>query len=402
MNLIFDKKIILVGHVSESYGPMQALPKYLAKNVHEFAVISHPFSYSGIPTAICTEFRNGKTKKIFSGPKYKPGYLVNFLIDFFLTFYFILRLGRKWDFYIGSDCLNAFSGIILRSIGVTKKVIFYEYDYTPARFQNKILNRIFHWLNGFAAKYSDMIWDNPPKLEKIRTRQGADLKKVLRVPHAVDLDKVRIPALDKINRQTLVYAGHVTRSKGLGLIVEALKRVVKIIPNIRISILGSGPYEPILKQLVKKNRMEKYFKFFGYTDHDWVLSYLPSCGVALAPYLPEEGGTFQYSEPLKVKDYLGCGLPIIITRVPLIAQEIEARKLGIAIDYDEKALGEAIVKLLTNDEFYQICRKNVLKYAANITWDYTYDQTFDKTFKIIEDRKRNPWLAENPHSIQSG
>ena len=67
------------------------------------------------------------------------------------------------------------------------------------------------------------------------------------------------------------------------------------------------------------------FEFFGYTDHDWTLSYLPTCGVALAPYVNEEKGTFKYAEPLKVKDYLGCGLPIIITRVPDIANEIDKK-----------------------------------------------------------------------------
>lgn len=381
---LFDKKIILVGHVTESYGPMQALPKYLKRGVEKLAVISHPFSYSGIPASECLLYYDGQIKRKLKGPTYKAFNPIHFVGDIILTFYFVVRLGRKWDLYIGSDCLNAFSGIILRNLGVAKKVIFYECDYTPGRFKNKVLNRIFHWFNGFAARQANMVWDNPPNLAGVRKKQRADLKKVIRVPHAVDLEKVKIPPLSKINRQTLVYIGHVTEFKGLQLVVRALANVVKVIPKIKVTVVGSGPYESTLKEMVKKKNLGKHFKFFGYTEHDWTLSYLPSCGVALAPYIPEEGGTFKYAEPLKVKDYLGCGLPIVITRVPDIANEIERKRLGIVINYSQKELERAIMKLLTDNKFYETCRNNVLSYASNITWDYTYDQAFNETLHVVK------------------
>lgn len=381
---IENLEIILVGHVTESYGPMQALPKYLAKNVGDFAVTSHPFSYSGIPASECFLYRESKVAKKLKGPSYKTLDSIHFIGDVFLTFYFIAKLGKRWDFYIGSDCLNVFTGLILRNLGIVKAVIFYEYDYTPERFKNVTLNQIFHWFNGFAARHADAVWDNPPNLNEVRKKQGADLKKVIRVPHGVDLDKVKIPPLNKVNRYTMVYVGHVTESKGLQLVVAAVGNIVEEIPKVKVAIVGSGPYEATLKKLVKESGLEKHFEFFGYTDHDWTLGYLPSCGVALAPYVDEEKGTFKYAEPLKVKDYLGCGLPIIITRVPDIANEIEEKKLGIAVNYDKKEIEEAIIKMLTNEEFYKECRKNVLVYAVNITWDYTYNQAFDKTLEVIK------------------
>jgi glycosyltransferase involved in cell wall biosynthesis len=379
-----DLKILLVGHVTESYGPMQALPKYLVKNVEEFSVIAHPFSYSGIPASLCEIFKDGKKVKELKGPKYKTIEPVHFIGDILLTLYFLIKIGKRWDLYIGSDCLNVFTGLFLRTIGVVKKVVFYEYDFTPDRLKNKTLNNIFHWFNGFAARNANVVWDNPPNLSEIRKGQGVDLKKIFRVPHAVDLGKVKIPPLGKVNRNTLVYVGHVTESKGLQLVVAAVKNLSRKFPKIKVAIVGSGPYEKTLKELVKKEKLEKNFEFFGYTHHDWTLSYLPSCGVALAPYVNEDRGTFRFAEPLKVKDYLGCGLPIIITRVPDIAGEIDEKKLGIAIEYEQHDLEKAITKLLTDDKLYQKFRKNVLSYAANITWDYTYNEAFRKTLQIVK------------------
>lgn len=377
-------KILSVGHVTESYGPMQALPKYLTKKKADFAVIAHPFKISAIPASTFTVYSKGKELKKLSGISYKTWEPLHFLIDTLTTFYFVFRAGQKWDLYIGSDSLNVFSGLILRTIGVVKKVVFYEYDYTPHRFSNKLLNGIFHWFNRVAARNADVVWDNPPNLMVIRKKQGADREKVFRVPHGVDLDQVKIPPFNKIKRYTLVYTGHVTISKGLQLLIDSLPDVIKKIPQVKVAIVGSGPYEAEYKKLVKKNKLFKYFKFFGYTQHDWTLAYLPGCAAALAPYIPEEGGTFQYAEPLKIKDYLGCGLPVIVTRVPAFHREIEKKKLGIAINYEAKELTKAIIKLLKNERFLKTCRQNAQRYAANITWDYTYDKAFQKTLRLVK------------------
>lgn len=380
---IKNLKILVVGHVTESYGPMQALPHYLAKRVREFAVISHPFPYCEIYDSKAHLFKDGKVIRKYSGPKYKSFYLIHYISDILLTFYFVLKLKRRWHLYIGSDCLNAFTGIILRGLGVVSRVVFYEHDYTPKRFDNNLMNRFFHFINSFAVRHADAVWDNPPNLSEIRKRQRANPSRVIRVPHGVDLDKVNIPPQEKIERRTLVYAGYVDQAKGLQLVVKAVQKVVKRISDIRVSIVGSGHFEPELKRLVREANLEGVFEFFGFTDHDWTLSYLPQCGIALAPYVDEIKGTFRFCDPLKVKDYLACGLPVIVTRVPAIAKEVEVNTLGIAINYDQKDLEEAIIKLVTDDEFYQKCRENILPYARKISWKHTYDQAFEKTFKIV-------------------
>ena len=41
-----NKLIVEAGHVTEVYGPVQALRNYLLKNTDELVYINHPFSYS--------------------------------------------------------------------------------------------------------------------------------------------------------------------------------------------------------------------------------------------------------------------------------------------------------------------------------------------------------------------
>lgn len=380
---IRDLKILLVGHITESYGPMQALPEYLVKYaVDEFAVIAHPLPYTEIQASRCQVFRGGKVVRQLKGPDYKTFEPLHYVGDVLLTFCFLLKLGGGWDLYIGSDCLNTFTGVILRFLGVVKKVVFYEIDYTPQRLRPEILNRVFHWFDKFAARGADVIWDNPPNLTEIRRRQGADLGRIVRVPNGIDLDQVTIPESKDVQRNTLAYAGHVVKSRGMQLAVPAIAEVAKQIPDVKVAIVGGGPYEQTLKELVKQYGVEKHFEFFGYTKHEWTLSYLPSCGAALAPYLPEERGTFQYADSLKVIEYLGCGVPTIVTRVPPRADEIEKEQLGIAINYDQRELEEAILKLLTDDQFWETCRRNAIAYSARLMWDKTFNGAFRQTLAL--------------------
>jgi len=391
--MINDEKLILkkanialVGHVTESYGPMQALPSFLQRNVDEFTVISHPFSYCGILSSECSFFVKGKLAEKYNllRHKFKTFYFLHYFGDLLITFYFFFRLGKKWDIFIGCDCLNTFCGVLLKELKLVKKVIFYENEYKVRRFDNVILNLTFHFFNGFTARRSDVIWDSPPGMESLRESQSVLSERIIRVPHGVDLEKVKIPK-EVVNRYELVYVGHVTDSKGLQLVTSVLGEVVKRVPQVKMTIVGSGPFEEKLRNLVEKNGLQDHYLFWGYTDHDWTLSYLPKCGVGLAPYTPLDKQALMYAEPLKVKDYLACGLPVIMTKFSQVAQDIEEREMGIAIEYHQKDLKEAILKLFTDKKFYNKCRKNVLSYDKNITWDETYFRSFRKTLKILKE-----------------
>ena len=375
-NKIHLNKFILIGHVTESYGAVQALSEYLKSMSASFALITHPFSRSELSSSSCLLFENGTLTKEFRFPSYKAPQLIRFFEDIFSTLYFFLRLGDKCDIVFGFDCLNAFAGIILRGVRLVKKVVFYECDYTPERFRNKLLNFVYHWLNGFAARHADLVWNNPPNMEETRKRQGSSKEKNIRVPHGVDIDRISLPR--KTYREVLVYAGHVTEEHGLQLLVKSMPKIINKCPRVKVWIIGSGPYEQTLRELINREGLSSNFRFFGYTNHDFTLQLLPMCGVGLAPYVNEDKGTFRFCDPLKVKDYLACGLPIIITKVPTCAYEIEEKRLGIAINYDSTELSDAAIKLLTDDEFFYACKNTVLNISTNLTWKYIYDQAFEK------------------------
>ena len=109
-----------------------------------------------------------------------------------------------------------------------------------------------------------------------------------------------------------------------------------------------------------------------------MLALLTSLGIGLSPYSPEETNLSRYAWPARVIDYLACGLPVIITKVPAVALEIEKKKAGILIKYNEKELVSAIEKLFTNDRFYFQARQNAFKLVNHLSWDNIFQRAFSQ------------------------
>lgn len=96
-------------------------------------------------------------------------------------------------------------------------------------------------------------------------------------------------------------------------------------------------------------------------------------------YEPRAGTHKRYSDS-RAKPYLARGVPVITTRVPPIAAEIEREDAGIVIDYDKDQLAEAILKLLSDDEFPRQCSEN----AVNLAQQCRADRVFSSAFQRME------------------
>jgi glycosyltransferase involved in cell wall biosynthesis len=371
--------LFVAGHVTEVYGPVQALITYLKNKKKDFKFILHPLPYSNIRFS-----KYGRSNTAFTILKKMRNFKIELLVyiqHVIFNLVILLDQRHKIDIYIGIDNLNAFSGIIFRWIGKVDKVVYYVIDYTPKRFENPVLNYLYHMMDEFCVKHSDYVWNISERIAKIREKQGVPKEKNIVVPVGIELDKIKIPPIESIRRNVIVFVSHLERSKGIQLAIEAMKIVVRKHPDAVLEIIGTGPYEDELKELVRKRGLEENVKFLGVMEHDALLQYLPTCGIALATYLDDPDSITYYADPTKPKEYLACGLPVIITKVPWIAEEIERRRMGIAINYNKEELVRAINKLLTDDNFYKMCRKNAIEFTKNLSWDKIFDEAFSKVIQ---------------------
>ncbi|MBL7197098.1 MAG: glycosyltransferase [Candidatus Omnitrophica bacterium] len=346
------KSVIIATHVF-SPGTSQALRDYLIKERKDVLFIGHPLF----------------------------GNLCTWSLSALDTLYQVIKTRKKFDLYVGSNNLNAFIGIILKKIGLIKKVIFFTPDYCLQRFKTKLLNKIYFWLDYYCIRNADLVWNSSSimlvdLMVQEREKRGVPKKyrgKQISVPDGTDQVK-QIP-FSEINRYEIGFVGHLKEGMGLGLLIEAFPEIKKQIPEAKLLIIGSGPIEEKLRSKARGMDVE-FTGFIG--DISLVYQRLSKCAVAVAPY--EKNTISEYTDPGKVKNYLSLGLPMVITKVPRVALEIEKERCGFAVDCNKDELIDAIVRLLKDEFLLKSYRENALKLAEKYRWD----KIFKRALSYIE------------------
>lgn len=376
-------KVIIVAHTYAT-GVSHSLRDFLKDKIHYTAFLSHPFLFSKTLNTSLILYKRGEVSYIYKTPLIKsPFGFLYYIKDIFFTFFLILRVRKKFDIYFGADSFNAILGIILKKIGIVKKVIFYPSDYIQTRFRNPSLNRVYHLIDTVCVSYCDYTWNTSSSMIKAREEDGIRYKNIasqLIVPFGTYFERIKRLPIDEINRYDIAFLGCLAKLQGLELIVNALGTIIRQIPSVRLLILGDGPYRVELEGQVRTLGLEKHVVFFGYiNDHKEVERILTYCAIGLAPYVPSDETLAKNTDPGKPKTYAACGLPVIITRVPKVASEIEQEGAGIVINYDKDELAQAVVKLLTNRQLYSEFRENAIRFASRYSWDKILEKAISQS-----------------------
>lgn len=377
-------KIVVVTH---SYGTCisQALAEFLGKKSAKLVYIDHPFSSCQENRSSLSVYKRGELIKKSYAPKIKGPEVLFYIKDVLSTLYFVLKLKERFDIYIGIDNLNAFVGLILRRIKRTKRVVFYTIDYVPERFTNKLLNRIYHRIDKICCYHVDCLWNISGVMTEARNKNG--VLKVRSAPQMVvpqgnNYDRARRLPFEEINRFDLVFMGHLRDGKGIEFVVDALPKIFHQVPRAKLVIIGTGPLESRLKKRAERLGIDDKMDFKGFIeDHSELDRLMGRCAVALAPYEPVPNSLVYYADPGKIRAYLAVGLPVVVTKVPPVAYEIAQAKAGLAIEYNQEEFVQAVVKLLTDDEFYLECRQKAIALGSNYSWGKVFTKAFSGAFQ---------------------
>ena len=175
----------------------------------------------------------------------------------------------------------------------------------------------------------------------------------------------------------LVYVGALHPTDGVDCLVEAMPKIVAQVPGTKLIIVGDGIEATKLKARTREMNLEKNIQFLGTIGNpSEVERILLSSAIGIVPYRQDKLSLKYYNDPSKPRLYLGCSLPVIITDVPEVAEEIDRRRAGICIEWSSSALAEAAVSLLKDKHLLAEYRSNSLVMAQDFTWDRIFDSVF--------------------------
>lgn len=382
-----DSNILILSHfykrTLKGGGPPQDIRNFFKKKVNSIYYIEHPFPYSDDHRSSLSIYKNGKLEKQFFTFRVFGPQVFLYLFDIITTLYFLIRIKKKIDLCIALDNLNTLSVLPFKKAGLIQKLVYYTIDYTPFRFENKILNLIYHYIDRIACYNSDTIWVVSPRMISARKNNGVNSKKTapsISLPIGTNLENIKLLPTSLINRYQIAFVGILLEKQGIQLILESLPRIIQSIPNLKFVIIGQGEYYSELKIQAKKLNIEKFVTFKGFIkDHKEVEKILCKSAVGVAPYVPMPDNFSIYADPGKVKLYVACGLPVVITDVSHIANVIKSKKAGIKIEYTVDSIVKALIQLLSNDTLYKEIRQNAIKLSKNYDTNTLIAKALDKT-----------------------
>lgn len=367
-------RILVLSHTSEAFGSTSSLLRYLKENSLPHDYILHPLAGTSIPSSGYWSVDEDGNEILKREKPHTATSVFHYLYHFWLTLYWIFGQRSKYDLVMGINNLNAFCGLIFRWTGKTKSAAFYTVDYSEKRFDNYFVNGAYRKLDIVCARNCDFILSVSPRIQAIRKRQRVPAQRNLLLPNGVYLNEATARPRNFTGKIKLLYAGHLTKSKGVHLIVEALAKHPDL-EKFEMHIFGDGPYRKELLALIDYCHLQSTVFMKGSIGNLHLLHKLREYQVGIALYTSDDDFNY-YCDPIKVKEYLAARHAILISDVPWIADYIEKNGFGIKINNDAKSIAKALTEI-TQADYLQRTFDAYDGKNLKLDWNDLYSELFN-------------------------
>lgn len=176
-------------------------------------------------------------------------------------------------------------------------------------------------------------------------------------------------------RKVILFIGRINfAEKGIGYLLEAMPEIVKAVPGANLIIIGGGGESERMQKLISDLKIENHVQCVGKKPFTDLAKYLNAADVFVMP------STWLEHFGQVTVEAMACGVPVVGTA---IGGTVEILGNGgiLVPPKDSKALAEATIKFLLNDEL----RSRMGKAARQrVLENYTYEVLVDKFIKLVE------------------
>jgi glycosyltransferase involved in cell wall biosynthesis len=239
-----------------------------------------------------------------------------------------------------------------------------EGKYRKAKDMKKLENYVFSNVNGLVC---------------ITPTLSSEIKKVF--PNCVKNHNILPVGFNKkfldiknesVKKYDIIYSGNFSKWKGLDVLIEAIsiiKHQYKI--NVAAVLIGASDstrqqYENQAKELGVSNNIE----IINRVEHKKIYNYIAQSKVGVLSNNYDADGLL-FTSPLKLYEYLGSGLKVVVSRLPSIESSIDESLVYYAVPENPQSFAKGIIKALKDEDFNIQVRKD---FAKNYTWESRANQ----------------------------
>ncbi len=325
--------VLVITHIiyrkSEPYdaleGPYSSVCNALVKSGRTVETLQIPID--GYNKPLLYGSWNGETKKwkmpsVF-GIIVPLKYFFDTMLIFFYTFFYLLKHKQTNKLIIAIDPLSCFSLVLLKKL-LSFKLVFYSVDFNRNRFANKYLQFLYEKADEVSTRYTDQCW--------VVCQSLKDYKK-----ERFNIDSIYIPNSSPFDPSfyengmkyktgnKLGWTGSFLTDKQFDIFFSLLKKIQELRPDSEFYVAPTGKHEQF-KNYMQTYDIKSLTVLYLTSRKEWQ-EYASRLDVGIAIYDPDFGST-EFIEPLKIWDFMLCGMPFIISREPSLSDTI--KKSGVA------------------------------------------------------------------------
>ncbi|HOT93734.1 MAG TPA: glycosyltransferase family 4 protein [Methanoregulaceae archaeon] len=230
------------------------------------------------------------------------------------------------------------------------------------------MNTLGRWTLNSADR---VICYTPQERERLILEFGVHPEGIAVIPNGVNTD-VFHPGVTRVDDESrrLLWVGRYVKGKGVAFLIHAAARLVQEIPNLCITLVGEGPEEEAIRQLVSELRLEETVEFLPFMPYDQMPAQYRRAEMLVLPSLHE-------GVPRTMLEAMACGRPVVISEFEHLRHLVEGAGLMFPKG-DVGALAAAIRRLLESPEeaasLGQQGRETIIRQNS---WRNTVDSTLD-------------------------
>jgi glycosyltransferase involved in cell wall biosynthesis len=203
-------------------------------------------------------------------------------------------------------------------------------------------------------------------------RIGLKPPEVKVLPMGVDLRQRFVPDASIARDSDMILAvGRLVPKKGLCQLLDAMPRVSRERPQVRLEIVGFGPEEATLRAQAVRLGIAQRVHFRGAVPQAELPTLYRRAGLLAAPFIRDEAGD-QEGLPVVLMEAIGCGCPVVVGDVAGVEDLLGDAKHEVCVDpRDTPALAGAILAVLADPVSAAECSARIRDAAgARVDWGH--------------------------------
>lgn len=220
---------------------------------------------------------------------------------------------------IGVDPLSCLPLWVFKKIlGYT--LVYHCVDFNKKRFGNSVLQWCYELADKWASRFADQTWVICEALKNYK--KNIQHLESYYVPNSVAFDpNIYLNGQGFRTGNKMVWTGSLMTTRQFEILFQVLSAIqIKIKPEMEFVLAPTKEFEKF-EEYVKKYKLKKtkVLKINGRREFQKMAA---RCDVGIALY-DERFGSTEFIEPMKIWDFLLCGLPFIVSSEPSISKPIK-------------------------------------------------------------------------------